>query len=241
MGTRNIKTILFVLVTITTSSCKAVEHKEKSVGFSITAVPFTDVTLADDFWAKRIETNRTVTIPFGFKKCEEEGRIRNFAKAGGLLEGQYEGKMPFDDTDVYKIIEGASYSLTIHPDKKLEKYIDETIEKIAAAQEEDGYLCTWKTLNPDGSQGPEETTITVLNVLINSLKPEQMPRGLEKFRLFNRLSKAFETSEISKVLEVEEADYNFLKQVIENNIPSVWAMNKHINQAIENFLIAKEE
>jgi DUF1680 family protein len=145
----NILKISFILTTVATSSCKAVEQNEKEPGYSITAVPFTDVTLTDDFWTKRIETNRTVTIPFGFKKCEEEGRIRNFARAGGLLDGEYEGKMPFDDTDVYKIIEGASYSLAIHPDKDLEKYIDGIIEKIAAAQEKDGYLCTWKTINPD--------------------------------------------------------------------------------------------
>lgn len=131
------------------TSCSAGEHKDSHAGYSITAVPFTDVTLTDDFWTKRIETNRTVTIPFGFKKCEEEGRIRNFERAGGLLSGKYEGVMPFDDTDVYKIIEGASYSLEIHPDKELDKYVDGIIEKIAMAQETDGYLCTWKTINPD--------------------------------------------------------------------------------------------
>lgn len=145
---KNISKISLILFTITMTSCGAANNEQEQLGYPITAVPFTKVTLTDDFWSGRIETNRTVTIPFGFSKCEEEGRMRNFAKAGGLLEGEYEGKMPFDDTDVYKIIEGASYSLTIHPDKELEKYIDETIEKIAAAQEDDGYLCTWKTLNP---------------------------------------------------------------------------------------------
>ena len=119
---------------------------------------FTDVELRDDFWARRIEINRTVTIPFGFKKCEEEGRIRNFAKAGGLMEGEYEGKMPFDDSDVYKIIEGASYSLKTNPDKKLEIYIDSIIEKIAAAQEDDGYICTWKTIDPDTTPAPWPST-----------------------------------------------------------------------------------
>ncbi|HQU72329.1 MAG TPA: glycoside hydrolase family 127 protein [Calditrichia bacterium] len=117
-------------------------------------MPFTRVTLTDDFWKSRIETNRTVTIPFGLQKCEEEGRMRNFAKAGGLMDGDYEGKMPFDDTDVYKIIEGASYSLTVHPDPALEAYLDSIITLIAAAQEEDGYLCTWKTLDPDTTPAP---------------------------------------------------------------------------------------
>ncbi len=150
----NILKISLILSALVTGSCNTVKHKEREAGYAITAVPFTDVTLTDDFWAKRIETNRTVTIPFGFKKCEEEGRIRNFARAGGLLDGRYEGKMPFDDSDVYKIIEGASYSLAVVPDKELDKYVDGIIEKIAAAQEEDGYLCTWKTLNPDTAPAP---------------------------------------------------------------------------------------
>ena len=92
-----------VCITLTSVSCNAVkpkENKENEADYPISVVPFTSVTLTDNFWSKRIETNRTVTIPFGFDKCEEEGRVRNFAKAGGLLEGKYEGQMPFDDTDV---------------------------------------------------------------------------------------------------------------------------------------------
>ena len=145
---KNIAKVSLILIVVISASCGAANAEQEQLGYPIAAVPFTKVTLTDDFWSGRIETNRTVTIPFGFEKCEEEGRIRNFAKAGGLMGGEYEGVMPFDDTDVYKIIEGASYSLTIYPDKELGKYIDEIIEKIAAAQEDDGYLCTWKTLNP---------------------------------------------------------------------------------------------
>ena len=140
---------LCVFFTIISISCDRIKGKESRSFYPITPVSFTDITLTDDFWSSRIETNRTVTIPYGFEKCENEGRIRNFERAGGLLEGKYEGKMPFDDSDIYKIIEGASYSLTVHPDPELEKYIDDIIEKIAAAQEEDGYICTWKTINPD--------------------------------------------------------------------------------------------
>jgi DUF1680 family protein len=143
---KNVLKILFILMTV---SCGEVKNNGDKSGYPIKPISFTNVKITDVFWSKRIETNRTVTIPFGFEKCENEGRIRNFARAGGLLEGEYEGKMPFDDTDVYKIIEGASYSLAVHPDAELEKYIDGIIEKIAAAQEDDGYLCTWKTINPD--------------------------------------------------------------------------------------------
>jgi uncharacterized protein len=121
--------------------------------YPIHAVPFVDVRLTDAFWSPRLETNRTVTIPFGFRKSAEEGRIRNFEHAA-RHEGPYEGKMPFDDTDVYKLIEGASYSLQSHPDPQLDAFLDGIIAKIAAAQEPDGYLTTYKTIDPTRSPAP---------------------------------------------------------------------------------------
>jgi DUF1680 family protein len=108
-------------------------------------IPFTDVKISDEFWSRRIETNRKVTIPAAFKKCEETGRIDNFAIAGGLKEGEHKGVYPFDDTDVYKIIEGASYPLSVQPDPTLDNYVDGIIKLIAAAQEDDGYLHTART------------------------------------------------------------------------------------------------
>ncbi|MFC1635313.1 glycoside hydrolase family 127 protein [Planctomycetota bacterium] len=114
----------------------------------LTAVPFTVVTFADEFWSPRMQTNREVTIPYDFKKCEETGRIDNFAKAGGLEEGEFKG-IRFDDSDVFKVIEGAAYSLSLYPDPELDKYLDDLIAKIAAAQEEDGYLYTCRTIDPD--------------------------------------------------------------------------------------------
>lgn len=122
--------------------------------YPIQAVPFTKVRLADRFWAPRIATNRTVTIPFGFRKSEDEGRVRNFQRAAGTLPKGYEGKMPFDDTDVYKLIEGAAYSLQTNPDPELEKYVDGIVAVIGSAQEPDGYLTTYKTI--DASKSPAE-------------------------------------------------------------------------------------
>jgi DUF1680 family protein len=124
-------------------SAAAVEEKD----YPITPVPFTAVRITDGFWAPRIETNRRVTIPAIFRKCEETGRIDNFAIAGGLLEGEYKGER-YNDTDVYKTIEGASYSLMVHPDPELDRYLDSVIAKIAAAQEPDGYLYTPRTASP---------------------------------------------------------------------------------------------
>lgn len=105
------------------------------------AVSFTDVQIAEGFWADRMKVNRDVTIRYCFDKCEQTGRISNFAKAGGLMEGEFEG-IYFNDSDVYKVIEGAAYSLSIHPDPELETYVDGVIDKIAAAQWQDGYLYT---------------------------------------------------------------------------------------------------
>lgn len=122
-------------------------HSQNVRDYPYKPVPFTAVHFNDHFWAGRLETNRKVTIPFDFKKSEETGRISNFEKAGGLKAGPFQG-IRFDDSDVYKIMEGAAYSLSSHPDPALEKYMDDLIDKIAAAQEEDGYLYTNRTINP---------------------------------------------------------------------------------------------
>jgi DUF1680 family protein len=115
--------------------------------YPITPVPFTEVKIIDNFWQPRLETNRVVTVPYTFQKSVETGRIRNFEIAGGLEEGEFEGIF-FNDSDVFKIIEGASYSLQVNPDPELKKYLDDVISKIAAAQEEDGYLYTNRTIDP---------------------------------------------------------------------------------------------
>jgi DUF1680 family protein len=88
--------------------------------YPVRPVPFTKVRISEGFWFPRMETNRKVTIPFDFRKCEETGRIDNFAKAGGLMDGRFEG-IYFNDSDVFKVMEGAAYSLSLHPDPELEK------------------------------------------------------------------------------------------------------------------------
>jgi DUF1680 family protein len=112
---------------------------------TVKPVAFHDVKLHDGFWAKRAETNRKVTIPVSLKQCETSGRIDNFAIAGGLKEGSFKG-YHFNDSDVYKVVEGAAYVLKTHPDPELEKYVDGVIAKIAAAQQKDGYLDTFFTI-----------------------------------------------------------------------------------------------
>jgi len=115
--------------------------------YPVKPVPFTAVQVDDNFWNKILETISRTTIPACFKRCEETGRIDNFAIAGGLKDGVYRGKR-YNDSDLFKVIEGASYLLHVSPDPELDLYLDDVIAKIAAAQEDDGYLSTLRTVNP---------------------------------------------------------------------------------------------
>ena len=121
--------------------------------YAITSVSFTDVSIQDDFWTPRIDTAVVITIPYDFEKCEETGRIDNFAKAGGLMKGPHQGIF-FNDSDVFKVVEGAAYALQIAPNAELERYLDALIDKFAAAQEADGYLYTARTIDPTAAPEP---------------------------------------------------------------------------------------
>jgi len=121
--------------------------------YPVKPVPFTSVHFNDVFWTPRIDINRTVTIPFAFGKNEETGRVDNFVRAAAALRGETLANRkapgyPFDDTDIYKVIEGASYALSVQPDARLDAYVDGLIAKIAAAQEPDGYIYTTRTIDP---------------------------------------------------------------------------------------------
>jgi uncharacterized protein len=135
---KSFSTFIFISLII---SCTSPNNKD----YPLQPAPFTQVKIINNFWKPRMEINRTITIPHAFKKCEETGRLDNFAIAGGLKTGEQVGIYPFDDTDAYKTIEGASYSLMVQQNKKLEAYLDSIITPIAAAQEEDGYLDTART------------------------------------------------------------------------------------------------
>lgn len=122
--------------------CIAQQLHAQSADYPIRPVPAHQVQISDAFWWPRLEINRTVTIPFSFQMCEETGRIENFKVAAGMSDQKWTGRFGFNDSDVSKIIEGASYSLMTHPDPRLESYVDGIISYMAAAQEEDGYLYT---------------------------------------------------------------------------------------------------
>ena len=158
------KTILTSIVLAAASIMPATAQKTKTLsnGYPFSQVPFTSVKIAhDSFWGNRLQAAREVTIPLAFSKCETEHRYKNFEMAAYTLQhpghkgletkewnvSKFMG-FSFDDTDVYKTIEGASYILQTYPDKKLKAYIDSVLDVVAAAQEPDGYLYTARTINP---------------------------------------------------------------------------------------------
>ncbi len=140
-----------LLVSFSASACAA--------DYPIRPVPFTAVRVTDGFWRAKQETNRAVTVPFALAQCEESGRLKNFDLAAEVMRRRAAGEKalqvkpptiyPFDDTDAYKAIEGAAYVLSMRPDPALEATLDGWIARIAAAQEPDGYLYTFRTMHPD--------------------------------------------------------------------------------------------
>lgn len=133
-------------------SCNRVEEKPAVMviadRYPIRQPSLDEVVIRDSFWLPKIERNRKITIPYVFEKCEETGRIDNFAKAAGIIEGEYEGER-YNDSDLFKALEGACYSIINHPDPRLRSYIDSLVLLIAGAQEDDGYLYTSRTVSPD--------------------------------------------------------------------------------------------
>jgi len=122
--------------------------------YPVQPVSFTAVHFDDVFWSPRIETNRATTIPYAFEQGEKSGRMYNFERAGAVLRGEKVADLkppgfPFDDTDPYKVLEGASFGLAVQPDPKMDAYLDKLIAVIAAAQEPDGYLYTARTIDPE--------------------------------------------------------------------------------------------
>lgn len=123
-------------------------EEKQTPDYPIKSADIKNVILTDNFWLPKIKMIQETTIKFAFDKCEQEGRMENFLVAGGLKEGKFTGHFPFDDTDLYKIIEGASYSLISNPNEELETYLDSVISIIKIGQEPDGYISTWFTIDP---------------------------------------------------------------------------------------------
>ncbi len=142
-----------------------------SLDYPIHPVPFTHVKLEDAFWAPRLETNRTVSVPYALRMNEETGRVDNFRKAASLMAGTYRGKR-YNDSDIYKSMEAAAYTLRLHPDPALDKTLDDLIAVIAKAQEPDGYLYHDPDRPTPPIRPPERARALV--------EPPRQPRALQR-------------------------------------------------------------
>lgn len=127
--------------------------------YAVQPVPFTDVNFTGGLWHDRQEINKDVTLPFALGLLESSGRLGNFDLAADTMKRRAEGETSFqhnpptqytfDDTDVYKVLEGAAFCLSVSPDPELQKELEAIIARVAAAQEPDGYLYTFRTMHPD--------------------------------------------------------------------------------------------
>ena len=133
----------------------------------LTGVPFEAVEIRDAFWSPRIRVNRERTIPHILDMCELEGRVRNMLRAAGKLEGEFEGTRRHD-ADLFKAIEAASYSLAVHPQRELAERLERIIDAIAAAQQEDGYLHSYRTVRGPTSGARRDLQLFAAGHLIDA-------------------------------------------------------------------------
>ncbi len=130
-------------------SFAVVSSAQKKAGdYPVQPVPLSAVKVTGGFWQAKLETNRTVTIPHIMEQNESTGRVDNFRKGAGLMEGEYLGRR-FNDTDIYKVVEAAAYSLAAGPDEALQQQLDRLIDLIGRSQQDDGYLFPARTINPE--------------------------------------------------------------------------------------------
>jgi DUF1680 family protein len=107
-------------------------------------VPLNDVQLLDEFWEPRRQINCKVTLPSQFEHIEKTGRLDNFRRAAGKIDGPFQG-LYFNDSDVYKWLEAASWELVASSDPGLERMVEAAIAEVEDAQQPDGYLNTFFT------------------------------------------------------------------------------------------------
>lgn len=138
---------LFAIIFAPLAGISILAQAQLKKDYPIQPVAFTQVHVTDSFWAPKIRVNADVTIPYTLEQCRRTGRIDNFKRAAHVLPADTMTEYTFDDTDLYKVIEGASYSLQMKKNPALEQYLDTLITIIGAAQEKDGYLYTFRTMN----------------------------------------------------------------------------------------------
>lgn len=137
---KRFRSVRFVALTVLTLSASTLRSHAATPSLAqLRAVPFTGVKITDAFWLPRQETNRIASIPVNLDNLEKAGNLQNLRLAAKNAREGFQGSV-FMDSDVYKALEAAAYSLSTHPDAGLEKRLDDIVATLAAAQQPDGYL-----------------------------------------------------------------------------------------------------
>lgn len=137
--------LLLSIASLIIGGCSVQKQEEAAPLKMINQVDFSHVKIQDSFWSPRLEKHTSATLPVCIDQIENQtGRMQNFINAS-KGEGKHSGIF-FDDSDVYKALEGIAYSLINNPNPELEKKADEWISHIASAQQPDGYINTFYTL-----------------------------------------------------------------------------------------------
>ena len=131
---------------VSTSTRAVVVDTASSPFARLRPVPMDAVTLTDDFWAPRMRVNREATLPSQYRLLWDTGRIDNLLRVVGKHDGPFQGRY-FNDSDVYKWLEAASWALASAPDPELEAQVEEAIDIVEAAQQPDGYLNSYFALD----------------------------------------------------------------------------------------------
>lgn len=139
--------VLLACFLLLVSSCNKPENTEsENQAKYLEQVSYLNVKIDDNFWGPKIKLNQVN----GIRSVFEAGKssLENFDIVSGKMKGEHDKRMA-SDSDVYKIIQGVAYSLHHHPDKELEAFTDSLIDRIVAAQQDDGYLFTyWTAIDP---------------------------------------------------------------------------------------------
>ncbi len=228
-----LRLILTVFCTNLFTNCNELDKKttKPNQDYPIQSINIRNIRLKDQFWLPIIQKVQEKTIQYAIEKCEEEGRMDNFLIAGGKMKSKVKGFMPFDDSDLYKIIEGASNSLISSPNEKLERLIDELIDIIKIGQEDDGYLTTWRTINP--SEPPAEWVI-----VSEGKRWEYLHMSHELYNaghLYEAASQHFKATGKTKFLDIALLNADLMVHTFGNGIDQIKDVPGH--QIIETGLI----
>ncbi len=130
------KITIFGTMALLPFACLAAEEEP------IRLVPFYQVEMSDAVWSNKSTLLQQKTLPHAMKETQVAvNRLRltaEWLESGGTTPKPSVHR--FNDSDLYKVMEGAALMLKADPNPEIEAELDRIIAIISRAQQEDGYL-----------------------------------------------------------------------------------------------------